>query len=381
MPLKLADRGDVAPFLVMEVLRAAGERAAQGKDVLHLEIGQPGFQAPKGAREAAARALETDQLGYTDAFGIEPLRAKIAAHYKTAYGLDMAEARVAGTTGSSGGFLLAFLACFEPGDRVALADPSYPCYRNILKAVGVEPVAVPVGADTAFQPTPEALAKLGDIAGVVVASPSNPTGSMFQPGELHRLARWCDDNGVRLISDEIYHGLTYDGLPAETAAISPSAIVVNSFSKYYAMTGWRIGWCVLPDELADPFERLAQNLFISPPTLSQIAAAAAFDCTDELERNRAVYAENRRDLLSALTDRGLAPAAPPDGAFYIYVDASPVSNDSAALCRAMLDEIGVAATSGLDFQPTGGDRYIRFSFCAGREDVAEAARRIRTWRR
>lgn len=379
MALKLAARGDVAPFLVMEVMRAAGERVAAGKDVLHLEIGQPGFQAPKGARAAAARALESETLGYTDAFGIPPLRTGIVDQYKFAYGLDVAEARIAATTGSSAGFLLAFLACFEPGDRVALANPSYPCYRNILKTVGVEPVEIPVGPETAFQPTPEDLAKLGDIAGVVVASPSNPTGSMFQPGELHRLARWCDDHGVRLISDEIYHGLTY-GPAAETAAVSPSAVVVNSFSKYYAMTGWRIGWCVLPEPLIGPVERLAQNLFISPPALSQIAAAAAFDCREELEANRAVYAANRADLVAALTARGLDPAAPPDGAFYVYVDASPLSNDSAALCRAMLDEIGVAATSGLDFQPNGGDRFIRFSFCAGRDDVAEAARRIRTWR-
>lgn len=379
MALKLAERGDVAPFLVMEVLRAAGERQALGKDVLHLEIGQPGFQAPKGARDAAARALADDPLGYTDAFGLPRLRARIARHYAAAYDLALPDARVAAVTGSSAGFLLAFLACFEAGDRVALADPSYPCYRNILKAVGVEPVAVPVDAGTRYQPTPEALARLGDIAGVIVASPSNPTGSMFAPGELHRLARWCDDRGVRLISDEIYHGLTY-GAAAETAAVSPSAIVVNSFSKYYAMTGWRIGWCVLPEPLVAPFERLAQNLFISPPTLSQIAAAAAFDCVEELEANKAVYAANRRDLLDALAARGLVPAAPPDGAFYVYVDTTSISNDSSALCRAMLDEIGVAATSGLDFQPDNGDRYVRFSFCAAREDVAEAARRLRTWR-
>lgn len=379
MALKLAERGDVAPFLVMEVLRAAGDRAASGKDVLHLEIGQPGFQAPKGARAAAARALEADPLGYTDALGVPPLRTRIAEHYRAAYDVAMPEDRIAAVTGSSAGFLLAFLACFEPGDRVALADPSYPCYRNILKAVGVEPVAVPVGAETRFQPTPEALAKLGPLAGVVVASPSNPTGAMFAPGELHRLARWCDDNGVRLISDEIYHGLTY-GHAAETAAISPSAIVVNSFSKYYAMTGWRIGWCVLPEGLSAPFERLAQNLFISPPTLSQIAAAAAFDCTEELEANKAVYAANRLDLLDALASRGLTPAAPPDGAFYIYVDTTSISNDSSELCRAMLDEIGVAATPGLDFQPDNGDRFVRFSFCASRDDVAEAARRLRTWR-
>lgn len=379
MPLKLAARGDVAPFLVMDVMRAAAERQATGKDVLHLEVGQPGFQAPKGARRAAAAALENEILGYTDALGLPNLRSRIAAHYKTAYDVDVLAERVAVVTGSSAGFLLSFLACFEPGDRVALADPSYPCYRNILKALGVEVVVVPVSTETHFQPTPEALAKLGDIAGVVVASPSNPSGSMFLPGELGRLARWCDDQGVRLISDEIYHGLTY-GPVAETAAFSPSAIVVNSFSKYYAMTGWRIGWCVLPENLMAPFDRLAQNLMIAPPTLSQIAAAAAMDCREELESYKAVYAANRTDLLDALSARGLTPAAPPDGAFYIYVDSAHLSNDSSALCRAMLDEIGVAATSGLDFQPTGGERFIRFSFCTAREDVIEAARRIRTWR-
>ncbi|MGZ0186491.1 MAG: pyridoxal phosphate-dependent aminotransferase [Alphaproteobacteria bacterium] len=379
MALKISGRGNVAPFLVMEVMRAASERAAEGKEVLHLEMGQPGFQAPLGARQAAARALETDPLGYTNAFGIEPLREKIAAHYGAAYDLVVPDDRIAATTGSSAGFLLSFLACFEPGDRVALADPSYPCYRNVLKAVGCEPVAIPVGPETRFQPTPEALAKLGDIAGVVVASPSNPTGSMFAPGELHRLARWCDDNGVRLISDEIYHGLTY-GVAAETAAISPSAIVINSFSKYWAMTGWRIGWCVLPEDVAGPFERLAQNMFISAPTLSQIAATAAFDCHEELERNKAVYAANRLDLLDALTARGLEPAAPPDGAFYIYIDSTPLGNDSGIACKAMLEEIGVAATPGFDFEPENGGRYIRFSFCADREEIQEATRRIRTWR-
>ncbi len=379
MALKLASRGDVAPFLVMEVVRAAEARAAEGKDVLHLEIGQPGFQAPKGVRRAAAEALEGDVLGYTGALGVPPLRARIAAHYADTYDLDLPERRVAATTGSSGGFLLAFLACFEAGDRVALADPSYPCYRNILKALDIEVVPIAVGPETRFQPTPEALQGLGDLAGVIVASPSNPTGSMFLPGELHRLARWCDDQGVRLISDEIYHGLHYEH-EAETAAISPSAIVINSFSKYYAMTGWRIGWSIVPEDVIDGFERLAQNFFISPPTLSQIAATAAFDCRPELEANKAVYAANRKVLLAALTDRGLAPAAPPDGAFSIYVDSSSLANDSGALCKAMLDEIGVAATPGYDFQPTDGGRFIRFSFCADQASVAEAARRLKTWR-
>lgn len=380
MALKLSERSDVSPFLVMEVMRAAAEREAEGKEVLHLEVGQPGFQAPKGARAAAARALESEQLGYTDALGIPPLRQKISEHYAEQYELEVSESCIAATTGSSAGFLLAFLSCFNPGDRVALADPSYPCYRNILKALDIEAVPIPVDASTAFQPTPEALTKLGDIDGVVVASPSNPTGSMFAPGELPRLARWCHDAGIRLISDEIYHGLTY-GPVAETAAISPSAIVINSFSKYFAMTGWRIGWSILPEDLVLPFDRLAQSFFISPPTLSQIAATAAFDCREELEANHKVYAANRLVLLDALTDRGLIPAAPPDGAFYIYVDTTPVANDSTLFCSSLLDETGVAATSGLDFDPVRGDQFARFSFCASSEDVQEAARRIKAWRR
>ena len=379
MALKIAERGKVAPFLVMEVLRAAGEREAAGKDVLHLEIGQPGFSAPAGARRAVVEAMERDPLGYTDAFGIDALRARLSTHYRDAYDIAVPEAQIAATTGSSAGFLLAFLACFEPGDRVALADPSYPCYRKILKAVGVEPVPVAVSAATRYQPTPEDLAKLGDIAGVVVASPSNPTGAMFAPGELHRLAEWCDGAGVRLISDEIYHGLTYEG-SAETAAVSPSAIVVNSFSKYYAMTGWRIGWSVLPADIATPIENLAQNLFISPPTVSQVAALAALDCREELEANKAVYARNRQRLLGALAARGLKPTAPPDGAFYIYTDVSGFSNDSNDFCRDMLSEIGVAATPGYDFEPENGGRYVRFSYCATEDDVTEAARRIESWR-
>jgi len=379
MALKHAKRGNVSSFLVMEVMRAAAELEAQGRGILHLEVGQPGFQAPKGARLAAARALEEDTLGYTDAVGRPILRERIAREYLDAYSVDVGQERISVTTGSSAGFLLAFLACFEAGDRVALADPSYPCYRNILKALDIETVPIPVGPETRYQPTPEHLKALGEIDGVVVASPSNPTGAMFAPGELNRLASWCHGNGVRLISDEIYHGLTYEQ-SAETAAASPSAIVINSFSKYYAMTGWRIGWMVLPEDLIEPVNKLAQNLFISPPAISQVAALAAFDCKEELEANKSIYAQNRKVLLSALTDRGLLPAAPPDGAFYIYVDASPLSNDSMALCKSMLEEIGVAATSGLDFQPTNGNRYIRFSFCASERDIAEAADRIRTWR-
>ena len=298
MVLKVAQQSDVAPFMVMDVLRAAIERQEAGKDVLHLEIGQPGFSAPKAARQAVAKAMEVDNLGYTDSAGIAPLRAGISMRYKALYGVDVPPERISATTGSSGGFLLTFLACFDPGDRVALADPSYPCYRNILKALGMEPVRLKVGPETRFQPTPEAIEAAGDIAGVIVASPSNPAGAMFAPGELGRLADWCHAKGIRFISDEIYHGLTY-GRAAETAATSPSAVVVNSFSKYFAMTGWRIGWCVLPEDLIERFYRLSVNLFISPPTISQFAALAALDCTEELEGYRRIYAENREVMLDA----------------------------------------------------------------------------------
>jgi len=380
MVLKVSKQTSIEPFLVMDVLRAATERQETGKDVMHLEIGQPGFSAPAAARGAVAERLEVDNMGYTDSAGIAPLREGIARRYRDLYGVDVPPERIAVTTGSSAGFLLSFLTCFDRGDRVALADPSYPCYRNILTALGMEPVRLKVGPETRFQPTPEALEAAGDLAGVIVASPSNPTGSMFAPGELRRLAEWCERSSIRLISDEIYHGLTYERR-AETAAGFDTAIIINSFSKYFAMTGWRIGWCVLPEDLVERFYRLTVNLFISAPTVSQFCALAALDCEDELERNRDVYARNRTVLLEALAARGLEPAAPPDGAFYIYVDTTSISNDSAELCRSLLEETGVAATPGYDFDPDRGGRYVRFSFCASPEEVDEAARRLKTWRR
>ncbi len=380
MALKQARRAEIAPFIVMEVMRAAAEREATGKDVLHLEVGQPSTPAPRKVREAARRALDEDGLGYTLALGIDALREAIARHYRDVYGTPVGAERVVVTTGSSGGFLLAFLACFDVGDRVALAEPGYPCYRNILAALGVEPVPIPVDGTTNFQPTADLVAALpGRIDGLIVASPSNPTGTMVSGEELAALAAACRRRGARLVSDEIYHGITYGRTATTAAALADDAIVVNSFSKYFSMTGWRLGWLVVPADLIKPIERLAQNLFISPPSLSQRAALAAFDCRDELAANVARYRRNRDLLLNELPAAGLADLSRAEGAFYVYADVSRVSDDSQEFCRRLLADTGVAITPGLDFDPPRGHRWVRLSFAGSTDHMAEAARRIRGW--
>lgn len=381
MALKIAARGLIPPFIVMDVVRAAEARAAAGHDVLHLEIGQPSTPAPKGVVAAAQAALAGNVLGYTGAFGLEALRERLAAWYQERYGVAPGPERIALTPGSSGAFVLAFLAAFEPGDRVALATPCYPAYRNILTALGIEPVLVPAEAEHGFQPTPALLERAGPLAGVVVASPANPTGTMLSAAELSALAGWCRQHGARLVSDEIYHGITY-GKPAATAlAFDDGAIVVNSFSKYFSMTGWRLGWAVVPPDMVRAIECLAQNLFISPPTLSQMGALAAFDCIPELEENVARYARNRALLLEELPKAGFDRLAPADGAFYIYADVAHLTNDSTLFCRRMLEEVGVAATPGVDFDPDRGNRSLRFSFAGATGTMAEAARRLAGWRR
>ena len=380
MALKVAKRGLVPPFIVMDVMRAAAERAAAGDDVLHLEVGQPSTGAPQAVLEAAKSALDADPIGYTLALGIEPLRARIARHYADEYGVAIPEERIVVTTGSSGAFLLAFLAAFEPGDRVGLAAPGYPAYRNILTALGITPVLLPVGAQSHFQPSSAILEAVGEsLDGLIVASPSNPTGSMLGAAELGDLARYCHDQGIRLVSDEIYHGITYGERAVTAAAQSTEAIVVNSFSKYYSMTGWRLGWMVVPPDILRAVECLAQNFFISPPTLSQRAALAVFDCREELDRNVARYARNRALLLEELPKAGFHRLAPADGAFYLYADIAHLSNDSQEFCRRMLTETGVAATPGVDFDPEQGHRAMRFSFAGSTEDMAEAAGRLRRW--
>ncbi len=381
MALKIAKRGSVPPFFAMEAMRAANVRAAAGERVLHLEVGEPGSGAPAAVIEAARRAL-AGRIGYTEALGLPALRQRIARHYGDTYGVACDPGRVVVTTGSSGGFLLSFLAAFDPGDRVALAAPGYPAYRNILLALGVEPVTLPTGPDDRFQPTVELLRSVpGRLDGLILASPSNPAGTMLDEASFRRLAGYCRDRGVRFVSDEIYHGITYGMTATSAVALDPEVIVVNSFSKYYAMTGWRLGWMVLPEGLVRTVETLAQNLFISPPALAQLAAPAAFDCRAELDANVARYRRNRDLLLDELPRAGFDRLAPADGAFYIYADVSRLTNDSDEFCRRMLAETGVAATPGRDFDPERGHRYLRFSFAGSVEDVAEAARRLVAWRR
>nr|WP_295829702.1 aminotransferase class I/II-fold pyridoxal phosphate-dependent enzyme [uncultured Azospirillum sp.] len=379
---KVSKRGAIPPFFVMEVMRAAAEREAAGLEVLHMEVGQPSTGAPKGVVQAAATAVVgADPLGYTGALGIPSLRAAIAKWYKDRYGVDVPERRVVVTTGSSGAFQLGFLAAFDPGDRVAMASPSYPAYRHTLTAAGVVPVELPTGPEHRFQPTIELLEALDEpVQGLIVASPANPTGTMLSREELTALSDWCRANGVRMVSDEIYNGLTY-GTDAVTAAeVNDQALVVNSFSKYFSMTGWRLGWMIVPDDLLRSVECLAQNLFISAPTLSQVSAVAAFDCTEELDGHVARYARNRALLLEELPKAGFTKMAPADGAFYIYADVSDMTDDSEALAKRILEETGIACTPGIDFDTARGRRFLRFSFAGSEETIAEAARRLIAWR-
>ena len=380
MPLKVASRGRVPPFIVMDVMRAANERAAAGEDVLHLEIGQPGTPAPRAVLDAARQALGEDRIGYTDALGIPPLREGLARRYRQVHGVEVDPQRIMVTTGSSGGFLLGFLAAFDSGDRVALAAPGYPAYRNILTALGVEPVLLPSEAEHRFQPTPELLdAVEGPLHGLIVASPSNPTGTMLDRAALGALVDYCDDRGIRLISDEIYHGITYGERAVSALELGGRALVINSFSKYFSMTGWRLGWMVMPEDLLRSIECLGQNLFISAPTLSQFAGLAALDCQETLDGYVAAYARNRKLLLGELPKAGFDRLAPADGAFYLYAEVTHLTNDSEAFCRRMLAETGVATTPGVDFDPERGNRYLRISFAGPEAEMAEAARRLKAW--
>lgn len=383
MPLKTAARGRISPFIVMEVMRAAAEREKSGADVLHMEVGQPGTGAPRGVIDAARAALSDHRLGYTVALGLPELRQAIARHYRDYYGVTVPAERVVVTTGSSGAFMLSFLSAFDPGDRVALAAPGYPCYRNILSALGIEPVSLTSTVEDRFQPTPALLDRAraeAPVNGLIIASPSNPAGTMLDTDAFRTLIDYCREHDIRLISDEIYHGITYRGRADTAAAFSDDAIVINSFSKYFSMTGWRLGWMLVPADLMRAVESLAQNFFISPPTLSQIAAVAAFECHDELRANVARYAANREMLLRELPKAGFSELAPSDGAFYLYADVGHLTNDSEAFCRRILDEAGVAVTPGVDFDAARGNRFIRFSFAESTEDMEKAATALKAWR-
>jgi aspartate/methionine/tyrosine aminotransferase len=380
--LEPSRRSDVPPFMVMDVMAAAARIEAAGGHVIHMEVGQPATGAPKTAIAAAHAALEAGRIDYTSALGIPSLRERIARHYRDAYGCDVSPERIVVTTGSSGGFILAFLSMFAPGDRVAVTVPGYPPYRHILTALGCEPVLIETTNDTRHALTGEALLaahRKAPLKGVLVGSPANPTGTMMSREALAGLIAAAEDAGIRFISDEIYHGLDYAFPAATAAALSEHALVINSFSKYFCMTGWRVGWMVVPEILVRPIERLQQNLSISVPSLSQIAAEAAFDGAAEMEEIKHGYQENRRILIEGLPKAGLSRFLPADGAFYLYADVSDFTSDSFEFAKQMLEQAHVAATPGLDFDPIHGRSFIRLSYARSAAEMREAVDRIAHW--
>jgi aspartate/methionine/tyrosine aminotransferase len=380
----MSKRSAVEPFHAMDVLAEATRRRDAGHPVISMAVGQPAHPAPKAALEAAKRALDHGRLGYTDALGTLSLKRAIADHYHSRHGIALDPQRVAVTTGSSAGFNLAFLALFDPGDSVAIARPGYPAYRNIMAALGLDVVEIEANAEMGFTLTPESLERAATRAGrplkgVLLASPANPTGTVTGKAKLKVLADYCRAQSIAFISDEIYHGLTFAGEETSALEVANDAIVINSFSKYYCMTGWRIGWMVLPEKQVRAFERIAQSLYISPPELSQIAAQAALGAHEELDGYKRAYAANRDLLLDRLPRIGFSIASPMDGAFYAYADVSRFTNDSMAFARRMLAEINVAATPGFDFDPVEGHRTMRFSYAGSPDEMAEAMDRIARW--
>ena len=372
--MRLSRRSEIDPFIVMDVMDAAAQAEIEGRHIIHMEVGQPGTPAPKKARQSLADAMEKSALGYTLALGIPALREKIALLYRSRYGVDLSPERVIVTAGSSGAFLLAFTALFEAGDRVALGAPGYPSYRQTLRALSLVPVDVETRAEDRYQPVPDLLPD--DIKGLIVASPANPTGTMLDRPALAALIDAATGRNAHFISDEIYHGLEYER-PAVTALeVSGDVCVINSFSKYFSMTGWRVGWMVVPEAHVRTIERLAQNMFICAPHASQVAALAAMDCDEELERNVATYRANRDLMIKGLADCGFDRIAPPDGAFYVYADVARFTDDSRTFAQEILDQAGVAVTPGVDFDKARGGLTIRFSYARSTADIEEGLVRL-----
>jgi aspartate/methionine/tyrosine aminotransferase len=372
--MRQSTRGDVDPFIVMDVMEAARKAEVAGRHIIHMEVGQPGTGAPAAARDRLIADM-ADPLGYTVGLGLPDLRARIAQHYGAWYGIDLDPARVVVTSGASGGFLLAFSALFDNGERVGLGTPCYPSYRQILRAVGLTPVDIPTDLADRFQPQPGVVAA-HDLAGLIVASPANPTGTMLDRDQIAALASACQAGNAALISDEIYHGIDYDLAPVSALNVTDDVYVINSFSKYFSMTGWRVGWMVVPQDHVRRIERLAQNMFICAPHAAQRLALHAMDCPDELEANKAVYATNRQLMIDGLRAAGLGAFAPPDGAFYIYVDVSAYTDDARQFAADILDQAGVAVTPGLDFDAMRGHHWLRFSYARSSADIREGLDRI-----
>ncbi len=377
--MRFSRRGDVDPFIVMDVMEDARRAEAAGASVIHMEVGQPGTPAPRLAREAASRAIGAEALGYTVALGLPELRERISKLYQDWYGIDVPASRIIVTAGSSAGFLLSFLALFDAGQRVATIAPGYPSYRNILKGLDIEVVELEGAAASGWRPTPEMIAGAGEIDGLLVASPSNPTGAMLDRAALQGLIDAAKAKDAVFISDEIYHGLHYGERAVTALELSDDVVVINSFSKYFSMTGWRVGWMVAPEPMVRVVERLAQNFFICPAHVSQVAALAAMDAVEECEANLTVYRKNREVLLEELPKAGFTKLAPCEGAFYIYAEVDHLTDDSREFCKRMLAEAGVAATPGHDFDPLRGAGTVRFSFARSTEDMVEGARRLKAW--
>jgi len=373
--MRNSSRGRIDPFIVMDVMEAARAAEAGGRRIIHMEVGQPGTGAPAAALARLAAGMQAEPLGYTVGLGLPELRARIARHYGERHAIDLDPGRVVVTAGASGAFVLAFIALFDAGERVGLAAPGYPSYRQILRALDVRPVDIETGLESDFQPRPEDVAR-HDLAGLIVASPANPTGSMLSRDDLAALADACAARDAALVSDEIYHGLTFGREETTALAVTDEVAVVNSFSKYFSMTGWRLGWLVVPAALVRTIERLAQNLFICPPHASQRLALHAMDCEAELQANVATYARNREIVMRALPAMGLTRFPAPDGAFYVYVDVSHVSDDSRALAARILDEVGVAVTPGLDFDPARGQGWLRLSYARATPEIEEGMARL-----
>ena len=378
--MRNSTRANVDPFIVMDVMEAARKAEEAGRHIIHMEVGQPGTGAPKGATEALACAMQDDALGYTVALGLPALRKRIAQMYGEWYNVDLNPDRVVITPGSSGGFILAFTALFDSGDRVGIGAPGYPSYRQILRALGMVPVDIETAPENRFQPVPADLAGL-DLAGLMVASPANPTGTMLDRDAMAGLIGAAHEIGASFISDEIYHGLEYEAKAVTALQITDEAYVINSFSKYFSMTGWRAGWLVVPEDQVRILERIAQNMFICAPHASQVAALAAMDCHDELQSNLEVYRKNRALMLEGLPKAGFTRIAPPDGAFYVYADVSDLTDDSRAFAAEILEKAGVAVTPGLDFDPVRGGGTLRFSYARATADIEEGLSRLEQFMR
>ena len=376
--MRNSTRSAVDPFIVMDVMQAATAAEEAGRHIIHMEVGQPGTGAPKGAAEALTKAMGEGALGYTVALGLPALRKRIAQMYGDWYNVDLDPARVVITPGSSGGFLLAFTALFDSGDRVGIGAPGYPSYRQILRALGMQPVDLPAAPENRYQPVAADFAGQ-DLRGLLVASPANPSGTMLDRSALLALTEACAANDMSFISDEIYHGIEYDKKAVTALEVTDDCYVINSFSKYFSMTGWRVGWMVVPEDQVRVVERIAQNMFICAPHASQIAALAAMDCDDELQANLAVYRRNRDLMIDGLKEAGFTDIAPPDGAFYVYADVSRFTDDSRAFAAEILDKAGVAVTPGLDFDPARGHKTLRFSYARSTADMGEGIARLKAF--